>query len=161
MRFHIPLPKYDTENVAYGYWDGAFTEEQLVNTQKYCSKLKLEDAEVGGQEANQDGSKRNNKIAWLEYNDDTAELYQIFCDVASRINNQLFNFDLTGMHEQIQYSEYNIGEHYGALHQDCGMRNHTYDMPRKLTLTMQLSRPEDYEGGDLKVRIGENYETFD
>ena len=61
------------------------------------------------------------------------------------------NFDLSGFGDEIQYTEY-FGENNGhySWHGDIGP-----NVPhRKLSIVVQLSDPEDYEGGELELSAG-------
>ena len=66
----------------------------------------------------------------------------------------MWKFDLTLMPEQIQYTEYyGIQEGGYEWHMDTGiaMQNR-----RKVSVTVQLSHEDEYEGGDLEFNIGKN-----
>jgi len=67
----------------------------------------------------------------------------------NRINMGKFNYDLTHI-EVIQLIRYQEGDffdwHIDAFSQSCNYR--------KLSVTVQLSDPADYEGGDLEVSTG-------
>ena len=62
-----------------------------------------------------------------------------------------FHYDLSDEDkEPAQVSKYSVGEYYGE-HMDFGR---DYNLTRKLSLTVQLSDENDYEGGDLKFYTG-------
>jgi len=68
------------------------------------------------------------------------------------INNELFNFDLVGLFEPIQYIEYhskNLGKCDWHIDTDPADIN-TY--VRKLTGVILLDDPEDFEGGIFQIR---------
>ena len=68
-----------------------------------------------------------------------------YVDNANKIN---FQYDLQGFdNERIQYTHYNVGDFYN-WHQDDSIANEIHQ-PRKLSIVVQLSDPEDYEGGNL------------
>jgi len=61
-------------------------------------------------------------------------------------NSKNFHYDLSDNDkESTQISKYSKGEYY-KRHQDFGAKDH---LTRKLSLTVQLSDEDDYEGGDL------------
>lgn len=69
------------------------------------------------------------------------------------MNDRYFNFDLASFDQGLQLTRYD-GEqeqHYD-WHVDRGMGTGQ----RKLSLTLQLSDPNDYEGGDLELRFGKD-----
>lgn len=63
------------------------------------------------------------------------------------INDALYGFDASQFKEGFQFTRYEAGEYYGP-HFDIGPGRLT---ERKLSLTVQLSAPEDYTGGELIV----------
>lgn len=65
-------------------------------------------------------------------------------------NREHFRFDLTGLHEHLIFLKYEAGEHPGKYewHQDIGGGICSL---RKLSMTCQLSRPEDYDGCRLHL----------
>jgi PKHD-type hydroxylase len=66
-------------------------------------------------------------------------------------NERFFKFELNRI-ESLQYTVYNEGQFYKE-HMDMGYRNPNNAI-RKLSFTMQLSDPSEYEGGDLVIKHG-------
>jgi len=96
-----------------------------------------------------------------------------------RANRENFLYDLRGLdNEHIQYTVYDEGEYYD-WHNDGGLTtlykpqfignstdgvgsdfvNQNKELVRKLSFSLQLSDPKDYEGGELELinEIGESY----
>ncbi len=76
------------------------------------------------------------------------------------MNARFFRFDLSGL-AMFQYALYGgpEGGHFD-WHKDYGRDpNHTDQEPRKLTLSLQLSAPSDYQGCELQVRAGNQIDT--
>ena len=96
-----------------------------------------------------------------------------------RANRENFLYDLKGLDsEHIQYTVYDEGEYYD-WHNDGGLTtlykpqfignstdgvgddfvNQNKELVRKLSFSLQLSNPEDYEGGELELvnETGESY----
>jgi len=63
--------------------------------------------------------------------------------------NSFYNFDLNGFFEPLQLAEYQAGDFFD-WHLDFGAGPSS---TRKLSLSIQLSDSDDYEGGDLEFRI--------
>jgi PKHD-type hydroxylase len=74
-------------------------------------------------------------------------------------NNALWDFNLVSVLEQIQYTEYYASEegHYG-WHQDIGPGPMS---TRKVSITVQLSGPDEYTGGDLEIWRGGDLENVE
>ena len=63
----------------------------------------------------------------------------------------MWNFDIWGFQDPFQYTRYyGNGGHY-EWHADLGPGISN----RKLSCVLQLSTPEEYEGGDLQMNLGE------
>jgi predicted 2-oxoglutarate/Fe(II)-dependent dioxygenase YbiX len=79
------------------------------------------------------------------------EVYNFVVDAIKAVNDKQYRFGLQGI-EPVQVLRYSVGSFFRE-HTDLGYQpNHTSG--RKISLIAQLSRDEDYEGGDL-VLFGE------
>jgi PKHD-type hydroxylase len=101
----------------------------------------------------------NNKIritqhAWIEWTPETEWLYMRIEQAARAFNERIYQFDITGFSEPFQYTVYhgNEGGHYD-WHVDQGRG---LPVERKLSFSVQLSEPSDYEGGELQIRAANN-----
>jgi PKHD-type hydroxylase len=93
---------------------------------------------------------RDSDIIFFHPTQKTQWIFEKLSHSINEVNNQYFNFDLDGLIEGIQFTKYEApGQHYD-WHIDKG----NFGPTRKLSLTIQLSDPEEYEGGDLEVNIG-------
>jgi PKHD-type hydroxylase len=67
-------------------------------------------------------------------------------------NKEFFNFDISSLHENLQYTEYD--ESYQGRydwHFDVG--EGPLNCGRKLSVSIQLSDPSEYDGGDLQFSL--------
>jgi PKHD-type hydroxylase len=129
------------------WWDGAFTEQEL-NWLQNKAKQAEQNAQVGGGgEGVVNPNIRRSQVSWLVNNNDTKWVFEKLADVVSRMNAQHFRFDLTGFGEALQLTNYDQSENgmYG-WHLDFGG-----GVSRKLSITVQLTDPSGYEGGNLQV----------
>jgi predicted 2-oxoglutarate/Fe(II)-dependent dioxygenase YbiX len=136
---------------AYCYYTGVFDKLMLDDIVKMGDKLTIGDAQVGGDFQTPGGPNdkiRKTSIGWVPTSEENAWLYRALTDAVTRANNEWFGFELSHI-ESLQYSIYNEGDFYDA-HVD-----HHYQgvgkYPRKLSFSMQLSDPKDYEGGDVML----------
>lgn len=141
-----PIQPHEQDHTAF--WDGAFTDEELKKIEKLPDWGKHQKALVGTTSLEIDEAKRRSDIAWLEFTEDTKFIWDKIANVMIRLNNQYFHFDLDGFYEQIQLSIYDekYHGHYG-WHIDAGSTG----VARKLSFSMLLSDPNDFEGGELQV----------
>ena len=93
---------------------------------------------------------RDCEVVWLDDKALSARLWGAIQD----INQAFFRLDLDGL-ERMQYTVYRPGGKYD-WHMDKGPKT---QHPRKLSITVQLSSPDDYEGGDFHVWTGHEPEA--
>ena len=70
---------------------------------------------------------------------------EILDPIVHLANREAFGFDISGISEY-QIARYNVSEYYKE-HMDCRLRG--VPSTRKLSVTVQLSDPSCYEGGDF------------
>jgi len=133
---------------------------------------KMQDSKLHGDSLNKD--KRNSKNTWIPTDHWIAGFLWHYVQKANRDN---FLYDLSYIDgESMQYTRYGEGEYYNwhndssiAVHykpQALGMSggqsinnekahidylNKNTEMVRKLSFTLQLSDPNDYEGGNVQL----------
>jgi PKHD-type hydroxylase len=95
---------------------------------------------------------RRSDVTWLADTPDNAALYMHLTQAASRLNHDNFRFALDGFEEEFQLARYRaeVAGHYD-WHIDRGGR--AVGGRRKLTLVVQLSDADSYEGGTLELNV--------
>ena len=137
-----------SENVVASFLN-VFTPEEIA-----AIRLMGESASgLQGKVENAPRSHRNCSVAWLEPEGWLAEKLE---EAIAHINEQFFGFDLEGFAEAFQYTLYREGGWYG-WHVDKGENTAA---PRKLSLTIQLSAPDEYEGGEFQINNGSEVLQF-
>lgn len=120
--------------------------EEIIRIGK---ELKLEEGTVvgtAGQHKRKDPTYRETNIAWFEKGHTLDSLIQSYVGLANL--EAKWNFTITGM-ERIQFGEYKRKGFYD-WHRDT-ITN--VKLPnRKLSVSVNLSNPKDYEGGDLIIK---------
>ena len=108
---------------------------------------RMSDSKIQGDNLNKE--KRDSKNAWVPTTHWVAGFIWHYIMKANREN---FLYDLECIDgESIQYTQYQEGQFY-KWHNDAGISNmHDDDMVRKLSFVLQLSDPDDYEGGNLQL----------
>jgi PKHD-type hydroxylase len=141
------LTPYSKQIQPFAWWEGAFTEAEL-NWLQQKAKAADQDAQVGERGNGKiNSSIRRSQVSWLDNNPNTKWVFEKLAHVASQLNSDYFRFDLTGFGERLQLTNYDQSENgmYG-WHQDYGN-----GISRKLSLSIQLTDPSEYEGGNLQV----------
>lgn len=135
-------------------WEGAFGAAEIDAITQYADGLLLQDAALSGARAGYDQNIRVTKVAWVERNALTNGFYNHMENIVRGLNRQFFQYDLSGL-APMQYAIYDASEQgHFDWHVDYGReRGHEQHEPRKLSLSLQLSDPSDYEGGELQARV--------
>lgn len=94
---------------------------------------------------------RDSHLHWIELNDDSRWIYERLEKFVLEANN-VFKLDLWGFSEKIQLTKYAINQHYD-WHKDSGMHKSSV---RKLSIVVNLTDPNKYEGGTLEFFGKEN-----
>lgn len=153
-----PMPPTLAENNMFVTWENGFTDEELTKIEQYCDTLDLNKASIAGKDLDETFDEiRVSNTGWIELNEETSWFYDRMAFIARQLNAQFYRFDLYGFMENMQYTVYegDANGHYD-WHIDGGTNT---DCPRKLSMVLQLTNPEDYEGGDLLLMTGQNPET--
>lgn len=95
-----------------------------------------------------DQKVRQSALVWLPERADLAWVDTRLARLTADANRELFGFALDGFEEQLQVAAYGPG-HYYDWHIDRGQGSTAGR--RKLTISVQLSKPEDYVGGTLEL----------
>ncbi len=134
-------------------WEGVFSAAEVDRITAIGDELARDRAElVLAQDPM--GKKRVTDISWLQRNAQTHWLYARLEQIAQQLNRQYYKYQIYGeLREPLQYTVYESsqGGHYdwhvdhGALGPDA----------RKLSISVQLSEPSDYQGCDLELNFGD------
>lgn len=145
--YSYPVRFTDPQN--YYYYPTGFSAEELQKVSNQVNTLPFQDATVVG---GLDKKTRSSSIKWIPTTTEFEWLYKKLMDLSIEANQALWDFDLKTMPEGIQYTEYYASNrgHY-TWHQDIGP-----DLlsQRKVSITVQLSDTNEYEGGDLEIWSG-------
>lgn len=140
----VPGPEVIQDHIT---WENGFSLSEIQRIRVLGDNLALQPATVN---LNQIHEQRQSRTGWIQTGEDSTWLYDKLGFIARRLNAQFFGYDLYGFIEDLQYTVYaGGGDHYG-WHVDRGSDTIA---PRKLSMVVQLSDPDEYEGGDLEFMI--------
>ena len=147
-----PVQVEETQFVSWTWWDDIFTTEELDILQQRCINAS-KTAEIGNKknEPNRDNIRRS-KIEWLYYSPEVEWVYAKVSHVIASLNASYYKFNISGFNEPMQLTNY-VGDNSGMYtwHIDGGSGSKRV---RKLSFSMQLAEPSEYEGGDLQIHEG-------
>jgi PKHD-type hydroxylase len=89
---------------------------------------------------------RTHMIARAEH---TEALYELLWEAASDAAERHYGLELSRITRMPHYVEYHAGKGHFHWHNDYS--HESDEAPRKLTVVIQLSRPEDYDGGVFEI----------
>ncbi|AXS42448.1 2OG-Fe(II) oxygenase [Breoghania sp. L-A4] len=96
---------------------------------------------------------RRAEIAWLDDTGDAAWVMRRIVESVAEANRAVFHFDIEEFKERLQVASYDESDegHYD-WHSDIG--DGPIARTRKLTIVVQLSEPDAYDGGALEINLG-------
>ena len=144
---HLLTP-YSRKIESFAWWEGAFTNEELDWLQQKARQATQVAQVGGGTTGSVNPEIRRSELNWLYKDCECAWVFERLAHVASKLNADYFGFELTGFGEPIQLTNY-LEARQGnyTWHQDFGAEGSS----RKLSMVLQLSDPNEYEGGELQI----------
>ena len=140
-----PLKLDHVENWAWR--QSVFTPEELDTIIQIGNSTELVKASTYGEQSDKN---RKSYVTFLFPNEITNFIFARLAGLINEMNQQFFQFDLTGLEQGLQFTRYEApGEHYD-WHIDKGYMT----APRKLSVSLQLSDPNDYKGGEFEMSFG-------
>jgi len=157
-----------------------FNKEECNRLKEMCTYFNIEAGGTGIRE--QKGESGNNEemrlsdIAWIDFENikkdtdpstkqeiikELDALGNIFINVMNDINNNFFQYNLTTL-EMIQYTKYygNVKGHYD-WHNDHPMFNTPENNIRKLSISLLLSDPDEFTGGNFCIQTHKEPDTIE
>lgn len=145
----------DGESVVYNnfyYWEAAFSDIECDKIIELGNSYHIHDASVEGQMHNNtsvENKIRRSKISWIPFQDNSSWIYEKIHNLANLTNkNMNWNFSLYGFFDGLQFTEYN-SEYKG--HYDFHSDIVTSNTVRKMSVVLQLSEDQNYEGGNFEL----------
>jgi len=96
-----------------------------------------------------DTEKRVTTISWIPFNE-ISHMYQDLNKFIQKANENHFGFGDIRITENAQFTEYPEGGFYD-WHMDCDVNMQHEPPVRKISMTLLLNDPSEFEGGDLEL----------
>ena len=140
-------------------WKKLVVETKMpIFTQKLCQEIidmgekqTKEEGKVEFKDGNYnaDSNTRSSTINWIPF-DMMQPVYDDINIIIQKINRNYFGYNDIQITEQAQVSEYPKGGFY-AWHTDIGLNMESEPPVRKLSMTLLLNDPTEFEGGNLEI----------
>jgi PKHD-type hydroxylase len=155
----IKEPKFDNSSWnfeldkvhLYAFWNNAFSKEEcqtIINIAK--DKGLVQGTTMG------ESDVRDSKISWLYPVDKMEFVFRRVTDIVLNLNEKYFKFNLFGLNEGFQFTNYEAPSGKYGKHIDRAINTSV----RKLSISIQLTNPEEYEGGELKLYDGDDKDAI-
>ena len=141
---------FDSDDMeTWAFIKNGFTPEECESIISECQKYKTDKAKIGSV-TRLDLTYRDSEIVFLPATPELEPVYQKLTDMVKHLNNTFFKFHLNGFSDPIQYTEYHAPTGNYDYHTDRVYKGRI----RKLSVTVQLTDPSEYEGGDFQILEG-------
>ena len=145
--FGLPLKHNFAE---YVYYQGLFLPHEIDRILNFWDDNKTIEATVSDQNVTDD-ELRKSSVMFIDNTPENDWIYKKLASLAITCNNERYWFDLLGFQQDLQLTRYSEGDFF-EWHLDFGAGGIS---ARKLSMTIQLSDPDEYEGGDLQFMINQ------
>jgi len=137
------------------YWEGFLSDDDINYILSRPEWHDQNDAKVGGGgDGVVDKERRRTNISWMGVDKNNQHIWEKITNTIWSANRQFFQFDLTGCYELAQlgsYTQYDQGHYDWHTDTSLSASNTPY---RKLSMSILLSDPSEFEGGEFQVKYG-------
>lgn len=138
------MKDFNYTNEPFAYATNCFDQKEIDMI------IQLGKSRCGGKAELENGvsnsSIRNCSISWIDVDNESSSIFVKLSEIVNTLNNKFYKYDLTEM-ESLQFTEYSSEtKDFYTSHSDDGYK---FNLFRKLSVSVQLSNPSEYDGGDL------------
>lgn len=134
------------------YFEGMMFPMEIDKINKYWNKEQQIEAPLSGNGELKD-DLRKSSVIFLPPNEEHQWAYDKLGMLCMQCNAQRYQFNVNGFYQELQLAEYGVGDFFN-WHLDFGVGEISH---RKLSITVQLTDENAYEGGDLEFMV--NHKT--
>ena len=141
------------------------TAEPVLNAQQCDELIRIGQSEpkinatIGttDKDTKLDQRYRKSNISWIPFAK-AVPIYQVIRQWMEITNNNYFGFDNVQLSENGQFGNYGKGGFYN-WHMDSNVDMAHMPTVRKISMTLLLNDPKNFEGGDLEIFCGETLDS--
>jgi PKHD-type hydroxylase len=151
----IVRKEYNYDFVDYMWYNGLFNPDEVERIRDLWKPELAANAKVNSGDKDLEKDKlRQSEIMFIKPGGNEW-IYDRLSTACLQANAGRYKFDITGFQTELQLASYGTRQFFD-WHMDFG----TGDLSnRKLSITVQLSDPDEYEGGELQFMINQNVFT--
>jgi PKHD-type hydroxylase len=142
-------PHLEVDQTNYYWFENGFSSEEVDKILDLSKNYEFEQATTISGDPK---SIRNSTIKWMNPSEETSWVYDRLMGCVKEANN-VWQFNLYSILDDIQYTEYRGGGGHYNWHIDIGPGAISH---RKVSVVVQLSDSSEYTGGILEVSTGSN-----
>lgn len=136
------------DHMNYYYFENAFTDEEIDKIKELGNALPQIKATVVADSENQVSDYRESEISWMPEDSKYLWIYDRISTLAKEANSNMWGYDIFGYDDSLQFTTYYDNNGHYDWHVDFGPTISN----RKLSVVIQLSDADDYEGGELQLQ---------
>lgn len=136
----------------WSWRENIFSDSEIERILVIGKRLRPSRAETGGSGVNCLDHRRS-FVSWIGSNSETEWIFRKLTDAIIANNETFWNFELEKI-ERLQFTYYS-SEEKGTYHAHTDPIPWSIPHNRKLSVSIQLSDPNEYEGGDLLIHNGD------
>jgi PKHD-type hydroxylase len=149
LNYFIQQERNNVDHLNYYYFVDAFTPKEIIEIRQIGDALPQQRGSVIGDNI-EETEYRVSDISWIPNESKYGWLFDKLSEYAYVANKNMWNFDIWGYGDELQYTTYyDNGGHYD-WHADLGPGISN----RKMSMVLQLSDPGEYDGGELQFNNG-------
>lgn len=153
---YIPTVKrqdFNYEFVDYTWFKNFLNPQECEQVKPAWKDENMIEAIVGNSEVKEKKLElRKSSINFLQPGKDNDWIYDRLGQACIQVNSNRFKFDIKGFQTDLQLAKYENGGFFD-WHMDFGSGDISN---RKLSISVQLSDPDEYEGGNLQFMVNQD-----
>ncbi len=153
QNFHLLDARTQVPVTQIQYLPNFLSLDEIDLIKQLAQIFEFEEPGVLGEKEDSNLVFRQSKVKWILWNDDNWWLYAKIMETIKDLNNQIWRFDLYGINEFLQYTEYEAGA-YGRGHYDWHMDLAHEGIASNRKLSFECILEDQHEGGEFSVLLG-------
>jgi PKHD-type hydroxylase len=136
------------DHMNYYYFPSVFTDEEIEKIKELGNALPQQRATVVAEDNELKSTDyRESEVAWMADEPKFRWIYDKITACIKESNSAMWNYDISGYDDELQFTTYYDNNGHYDWHVDFGPTISN----RKLSVVVQLTDPEEYEGGELQL----------